>query len=163
VAHLVGVADLWTMSFDRGRAGAPTHLFAAFDPVTTPPQLVATTLGWSPAETLARFVESNERLAAAVSDLDHSAWSLTGESPLGHVALPLAAMHALWDGWVHERDITVSLGLVPVEAPAEVALCLCYAVALRSARSEGWRRRSTGPDRGRPRRGSRTVSAARLR
>jgi hypothetical protein len=55
---------------------------------------------------------------------------LVAESPLGHVALGLVAWHALWDAWIHERDLLLPLGLVPAEEPDEVAACLAYAAAL---------------------------------
>ena len=31
----------------------------------------------------------------------------------------LLASHALWDGWVHERDIALPLGLTPPEEPTK--------------------------------------------
>jgi hypothetical protein len=57
-------------------------------------------------------------------------WSVTGESPLGHVALRLVLLHALWDSWIHERDVLLPLGLAPVLEPDEVVACLAYAAAL---------------------------------
>ncbi len=38
--------------------------------------------------------------------------------------------HALWDSWVHERDILLPLGLAPVVEADEVAVSLRYAAAL---------------------------------
>jgi uncharacterized protein (TIGR03083 family) len=40
VAHLVGINELWEHSVIGGRDGVPTRLFATFDPVVTPAQLV---------------------------------------------------------------------------------------------------------------------------
>ena len=53
-----------------------------------------------------------------------------GPRPLRAVAL-----HALWDSWIHERDIVVPLGLTPVEEPDEIAGCLVYGAALGPALS----------------------------
>jgi hypothetical protein len=75
---------------------------------------------------LARYVA----VAGAVSGLDGAGWSVTGESPLGHVALRLVLLHALWDSWIHERDVLLPLGLAPVLEPDEVVACLAYAAAL---------------------------------
>jgi hypothetical protein len=40
------------------------------------------------------------------------------------------ADHALWDAWVHERDILLPLGRTPVEEPSEVLTSLRYGAAL---------------------------------
>jgi hypothetical protein len=62
---------------------------------------------------------------------DEDTWAQTGESPpLGHVTLRLVAVHALWDSWIHERDILLPLGITPVEEHDEVLACLWYAAAL---------------------------------
>ena len=37
--------------------------------------------------------------------------------------------HALWDCWVHERDIALPLGMSAVPEPDEVRSCLRYAAA----------------------------------
>ncbi len=55
---------------------------------------------------------------------------MLAEAPPGHLALRVAALHALWDGWVHERDIVIPLGLSPVEEADEMDLVLRYAVGL---------------------------------
>jgi uncharacterized protein (TIGR03083 family) len=130
VMHLVGVNELWQLSITGGRAGTPTRLFQSFDPVVTPPQLVDAVRGWTPAQALTRFVETTDAIAEAVAGLDDETWSLIGESPLGHVALHLVAAHALWDSWIHERDMILPLGLTPVEEADEVRPCLWYAASL---------------------------------
>jgi hypothetical protein len=48
------------------------------------------------------------------------------EAPPGHAPLHVMARHALWDAWVHERDIMLPLGLAPVEEADEVQICLQY-------------------------------------
>jgi hypothetical protein len=45
----------------------------------------------------------------------------------------LVAHHALWDCWIHERDIALPLGSTPPAEPDEVASCLRYAAALNPA------------------------------
>ena len=39
-------------------------------------------------------------------------------------------LHALWDAWIHERDIVLPLGLAPAEEPDEIAGALAYVAAL---------------------------------
>jgi uncharacterized protein (TIGR03083 family) len=130
VIHLVGVSELWESSIVGARSGAPTRLFRSFDPVTTPPGLVDAVRGWTPSETLSRFVATTDAIAATLAGLDDEEWSLTGESPLGHVGLHLVAVHALWDSWLHERDVLLPLGIAPSEQADEVITCLWYAAAI---------------------------------
>ena len=42
-------------------------------------------------------------------------------------------MHALWDSWVHERDVVLPLGLAPVDEPDEIIGGLVYCAALSPA------------------------------
>lgn len=130
VAHLIGTNDFWSMSILAGLAGTPTRILAAFDPATTPALMVAPMRSMSPAETLARFVETNQSLFDAVESLDDAGWSTVAESPAGHVPIRLLANHALWDSWVHERDILLPLGIVPAEEPDEIVSCLRYVTAV---------------------------------
>ena len=62
---------------------------------------------------------------------------MAAESPAGHVPIRLLAYHALWDSWVHERDIALPLGLAPEVEPDEVRSCLRYAAALGPALALG--------------------------
>jgi uncharacterized protein (TIGR03083 family) len=133
VAHLVTTNQFWAVSIGAARGGRPTRFLATFDPVVTADELVGAVRSQSSAEVLDRFVETNEAIAAAVADLDDDGWSALGEAPPGHVPLRAVALHALWDSWVHERDILVPLGRVPVEESDEIAGCLRYGAALSPA------------------------------
>jgi len=75
-----------------------------------------------------------------VFQYDHT----VAESPVGHVSLRLVMQHALWDSWVHERDIMLPLGLAPVVESDEVRSCLQYAAALGAALSIGLGQPITG-------------------
>jgi uncharacterized protein (TIGR03083 family) len=130
VAHLIGTNGFWTMSILAGVAGSPTRVLAAFDPATTPDLMVAPMRSLTPAETLEQFVETNKTLSDAVESLDDAGWSSIAESPAGHVPIRLIAHHALWDAWVHERDILLPLGMVPAEEPDEIVSCLRYVAAV---------------------------------
>ncbi|MCJ7672395.1 MAG: maleylpyruvate isomerase family mycothiol-dependent enzyme [Acidimicrobiia bacterium] len=133
VAHVVGVNDFWRASVRAGVAGTPTRILAGFDPAATPPLMVASMRDLAPGDLLEKFVVSNDGFLEAVGDLDDAAWGLLGESPAGHVPLRLVAHHALWDCWIHERDIALPLGSTPPAEPDEVASCLRYAAALSPA------------------------------
>ena len=130
VAHLTGVDQFWHLMTTTALAGKPTRFLTSFDPVTTPAQLVDATHDVPPAEVLAQYVAGVEQLAEVLTGLDDEQWSMLAESPPGHVPLHSMARHALWDAWIHERDIVLPLGLAPVEDPDEVTVALEYAAAL---------------------------------
>jgi uncharacterized protein (TIGR03083 family) len=133
IAHLVSTNQFWTFSLGSALAGQPTRFLSTFDPVATPVELVGAAAHQSAEEVRAAFVETNAALADVVSGIDEAGWSVIGEAPPGHVPLRAVALHALWDAWVHERDILLPLGLAPVEEPGEVMACLAYAAALSPA------------------------------
>jgi uncharacterized protein (TIGR03083 family) len=131
VSHLVDVNRFWALSIAAGRRGEPTRYLEAFDPVETPAQLVAATRGVPPTEVLARFVESNDALAASLEGVEAGDWSdVRAEGPPGHISLRGIARHALWDGWVHERDVLVPLGVTPEVEDDEVVASLSYVAGL---------------------------------
>jgi uncharacterized protein (TIGR03083 family) len=130
VAHLIGTNRFWSLSIRSGLAGTPTRLLVGFDPVATPPKMVEPMRSLSPDAVLSDFADSVDDLAAALDGVDDASWSRIGEVPPGHVALRAVALHALWDAWVHERDILLPLGQHPVEEADEVVASLLYAAVL---------------------------------
>jgi uncharacterized protein (TIGR03083 family) len=130
VAHLVSVNAFWEASVSAGLAGTPTRVLAAFDPAAHPPMLIEPMRAQAPRAVLEQFVTSNDGFLGALAALDDRGWSTTAETPAGHVSIRLLAGHALWDAWVHERDIAVPLGLASVDEPDEVESCLRYAAAV---------------------------------
>jgi uncharacterized protein (TIGR03083 family) len=135
VAHLVGVNAFWEASVNAGLAGNPTRILAAFDPAAHPPLMIAPMRELPGREIFDRFVASNQGFLDTLAPLDDEGWSKTAESPAGHVTIRLLASHALWDAWIHERDIALPLGLVPAEEPDEIAASLRYAAAVGPALS----------------------------
>jgi uncharacterized protein (TIGR03083 family) len=133
ITHLVSTNHFWTLSIAQALAGDPTRFLASFDPVASPAQLVDQNQGTPWERTLDDYRTSNADLMAAVEGLDAEGWAAVGEAPPGHVPLSLVADHALWDCWVHERDIALPLGRTPVEDDREILTCLRYAAALGQA------------------------------
>ena len=133
IAHLVGTNQFWALSIASARQGAPTRFLTTFDPVATPELMVDAVRHQSAADTLAQFRETNEAMAEALAELDAEGWLAPAEGPPGHIPLCAMVAHALWDSWIHERDIVVPLGLDPAVEPDEVALSLAYAAALSPA------------------------------
>ncbi len=130
VAHLTTTNQFWAMSITSGRAGDPTRFLDGFDPVAVPARLVDDARSWTSAQALDRFTETTRALADALADLDGDGWARLAEAPPGHLAIRLVVLHALWDAWIHERDIVLPLGLAPVEEPDEIAGSLAYVAAL---------------------------------
>ena len=131
VAHLAGVNAFWALSITKGREGTPTRYLTRFDPVDTPAQMVEAARGVPPREVLDRFVESNAALAASLAGLAQDEWtSVLAEGPPGHISLRCIALHALWDSWVHERDVLLPLGRPTAVEDDEVRGSLRYVAAL---------------------------------
>jgi uncharacterized protein (TIGR03083 family) len=133
VAHVVGVNAFWEASVRAGAAGAPTRILTGFDPAATPPLMVAPMRELAPADVLDQFVASNDGFLDAIGGLDESGWLQVAETPAGHVPIRLLAHHALWDCWIHERDIALPLGSTPPAEPDEVASSLRYVAAVSPA------------------------------
>jgi uncharacterized protein (TIGR03083 family) len=132
-AHVVGVNAFWHASVSAGLAGTPTRMLDGFDPAATPPLMVEPMRALAPAEVLDQFVSSNDAFLGTLAGLDEPAWSMLAESPAGHVPIRVLAHHALWDSWIHERDIVLPLGLTPAVEPDEVRSCLRLVAALSPA------------------------------
>lgn len=130
VTHLVSTNQFWTFSIGAAMSGEPSRFLVGFDPVATPADLVRGAGSLSRDEVLERFVASNHALEQAVAPLGPDDWDRPGEAPPGHVSLLAVALHALWDSWIHERDIVLPLGLEQASVDGEVAACLAYAAAL---------------------------------
>jgi len=133
VAHMVGVNAFWFASVRAGLAGQPTRFLAAFDPVETPALMVAQMRELTPSEVLSQLTQSNDAFLDVLSRLDDGGWEMLAEAPPGHLPIRLVAHHALWDCWIHERDIALPLGLTPPTESDEVRSCLSYVCALSPA------------------------------
>ena len=131
--HLTTANQFWALSIASARQGQPTRFLASFDPVATPASMVEAVRGQQPGETLSQFEQSIAAIAEAEAGMIDADWLLLAESPLGHVPIRALAAHALWDSWVHERDVMLPIGLDPVEEPDEIAVCLSYVAALSPA------------------------------
>lgn len=132
IVHLESTNAFWQGSIQAGLAGRPTQFLATFDPVSSPAQFVAAS-PVTPAELVASFEASTEALVALWTSLDDDGWRTLAEGPPGHMSTAAVAVHALWDSWVHERDVALPLGLQPVVDDDEVTTCLRYAAGMGTA------------------------------
>jgi uncharacterized protein (TIGR03083 family) len=131
--HLVSVDGFWGLSINEGLRGSPSRFLVGFDPKATPDQLVDAARGVSPSETLAALTGVTAPLLDLVRGLDASSFAATAEAPPGHISVSGLLHHALWDAWVHERDILEPLGLAQERHDDEVLVSLRYAAALAPA------------------------------
>lgn len=130
ITHLSSTNGFWAFSIGAGLAGEPTRFLATFDPVASPAQMVDKVRGTPIEQTLDEFASGNDTLAAVIDALDDAGWATLAEAPPGHLPIRLVADHALWDGWVHERDVALPLGRAPFVDADEVRCCLRYGVGL---------------------------------
>jgi len=133
IVHLDSTNSFWAFSIACGLNGDPTRFLATFDPVASPAELVAGAQGLSADEVLSRFTASTLALTDLLSGLAEDDWTTMAEAPPGHLAVSAVTHHALWDSWVHERDVFLPLGLAVDEEPDEVVACLRYGAALAPA------------------------------
>ena len=134
VSHLDTADRFWAWSATSGLGGEPTRLLANFDPVASPAQM-AEGDARSGAEVVEALAATVEGLIGVLDGAADDAWRTLAEGPPGHISLTALAHHALWDGWTHERDVLVPLGLEPPLEPDEVAGSLRYAAALGPGRA----------------------------
>ena len=144
IVHLDSTNRFWAYSVAEGVRGEPTRFLASFDPVTGPAQLVAGAGDMAPSEVLARFTASTDALETVLTALDDEAWSAPAEAPPGHLSVSAVVHHALWDSWVHERDILLPMGISPDEEPDEIAASLRYVAGLIPALAVNWGAAGTG-------------------
>jgi uncharacterized protein (TIGR03083 family) len=144
VAHLVTVNAFWEASVRAGLDGEPTRVLEHFDPVAHPALLVEPMRALAPAEVFEQFSASNTGFLDALASIHDEQWCAIGESPAGHVTMRLLAHHALWDCWIHERDVALPLGLDAAVEADEVRSCLRYAAAIGPFLARSWPERVEG-------------------
>src|SRR5262249_32424420 len=77
-----------------------------------------------------QLVASHDALLGLIAALDADQWLMPAESPPGHVPVRLLVAHALWDCWIHERDVALPREHTPPVEVDELASSLRYAAAL---------------------------------
>jgi uncharacterized protein (TIGR03083 family) len=132
-SHLATVDGFWLASIEAGRTGDPSRFLVGFDPKATPAMLVDAGRAKEPTDTLVDVVAAMEALCAAVEAMAADDLETLAEAPPGHVAIRALLHHALWDSWVHERDVCLPLGRTPDVEPDEVIAALSYVAGLSPA------------------------------
>jgi uncharacterized protein (TIGR03083 family) len=104
--------------------------FSAFDPRVTPHELVVERRAVPDVEIRDRYVESAEAMAAEVHGSRAEQWGAPSLSFAGAVPWWLGLLHALFDSWVHERDLLLPLGRDVTVASDELEAVLAYSLAI---------------------------------
>lgn len=133
IVHLDSTNAFWSHSIAAGRRGEPSRVLAHFDPVASPAAMVAAAGRPSGTEVLERFEASTAVLVGLIESLDESEWQRVAEAPPGHLSTSAVVHHALWDSWIHERDVLLPRGIEPEREQDEIAASLRYAAALSPA------------------------------
>jgi len=130
MVHLDSTNSFWAFSLRAGLDGRPTRFLEGFDPARSPAELVAASGDPSGAEVLDRLAASTDALVGVWEQLAATDWERAAEAPPGHLRISEVTHHALWDSWVHERDVLAPLGVEQVVEPDEVLAALRYGAAL---------------------------------
>ena len=129
VRHVTQMSDLMHRGIEAAGRGERFTPFKAFDPKVTPTELVRAGGDEDPAATVRGFDRSTTSLVAALDDLDDDDATLLA-TPAGRQPWRRAVLHALFDSSVHERDITVPLGLSADASVDEIGAIAAYQVLL---------------------------------
>jgi uncharacterized protein (TIGR03083 family) len=133
VRHLVDVLHLSTAKYRH--EPAVFEFEVPLDPRTEPRRWLERSAGQSSNETVAAF----ESAAAAEHDAFARLGSEGGDEQLmgayGPLHWSVLGAHVFWDGWLHERDIVVPLGLPHESTVAEDRLAALYGLAIASLMS----------------------------
>lgn len=131
--HLISGSQFLGYTLHQARKGEATRLLAEFDPQETPRTTAALFAGLARSDLLDALDEVDGRVArefAAFSDRD---WLAPAEAPPGRVPARMSVNHFLFDSWVHERDLQLPAGEVPLTGPVETAAVLAYVAAIAGA------------------------------
>ncbi len=127
--HLVDVANL-DSALQRGEG--PRTPDGRIDPRADPATWLAASDGQTPAETVAAFEVAAEAERAAFEGRIREGGDELLPGPYGPLHWAALGAHLFWDGWLHERDVVVPLGLPHEPTLAEDRLAALYALTISS-------------------------------
>ncbi len=130
VLDLISGAQFLGYTLHQACKGEPTRLLADFDAQKTPKATTAMFDGLRPDQLLDQLHAMDARVDLELQQLAAMGWRMDAEAPPGHVAAHVAINHFLFDSWLHERDVLLPAGQVPVTDPDEAAAVASYVLAL---------------------------------
>jgi hypothetical protein len=109
---------------------APTTFIRGFDPSTGTDVFVDPMLELPTEVIFQQLIDGTDAFVMMVEAFAADDWDAPGEAPFGHVSARLLLAHALWDSWLHERDILEPLGLAPPIEPDELLAATWYTLVV---------------------------------
>ncbi len=128
--HLISGAQFLGYTLHQARKGEATHLLNNFDAQVTARTATALFDGMGLAELLEQLSDTDQRVEREIRGFTGELWNAPAEAPPGQVAAYVAVNHFLFDSYVHERDVMLPLGEIPVTEPEEASAVASYVMAL---------------------------------
>lgn len=118
--HLADVAEFHTARLTDSPERERFERFGPFNPATTPAKWLEASSGESPQETMRRLARvTDEEFRAFGVRVEEGADTLEPSAARRQVLWSVRSLHVLWDAWLHERDVTVALG---IDAPSDASV-----------------------------------------
>jgi len=130
VRHLASVSQFAGYTLHQAAKGDATRLLEGFDSQVTPGAAAELLGELEPTRLLDTLREYDGHIEATVADWSSNDWRRLAEAPPGHVPAYLSLSHFLFDSWVHERDLLLPMGEVPLVEPREVEISVAYVLGL---------------------------------
>jgi len=130
VRHLTHVNGLIIDAINAALANERYSGFKDFNPRTSPDQLLVEEGPQSAAQSLSDFESGIAMSRKLVDELAAGPSDLLVSTPAGRQPWPRAALHALFDSSIHERDIALPLGRTVSAPTAELAAIAGYQLLL---------------------------------
>lgn len=131
VSHLVTVDAFWMSSLRAAQArDTPTTFIRGFDPSSGTDVFVDPMLELPTEAIFQQFTDGTDAFVTIAETFDADDWAAPGEAPFGHVSARVLLAHALWDSWLHERDILEPLGLALTIESDEVLAATWYTLVV---------------------------------
>lgn len=123
VLHVCGASGAFTSVLTGERPVVEED----FDPRTSPNRFVDLHAAESPVDTLHRLEQSSDALFTVVETMADQGRDDRFPAVWGApVDWRLLATHAMWDGWLHERDVLLPLGRTQATGDEEARLAVAY-------------------------------------
>jgi len=130
VRHLASVSQFAGYTLHQAAKGDATRLLEGFDSQVTPGAAAELLGELEPPRLLDTLREYDGQIEETVADWSSDDWRRMAEAPPGHVPAFLSLSHFLFDSWVHERDLLLPMGEVPLVEPGEVEVSVAYVLGL---------------------------------
>lgn len=138
IRHLLSVTHFFRYTVSRARKGEATQVLKGFDTQVTPNTALKALDGLGPDALRSALEELDGAFATELEELDDAAWLARAEGPPGWMPVRATLNHALFDSWIHERDLMIPRGLEPLVEHDEALVVGRYLLSLAGAAAAGF-------------------------